>query len=274
MRSAKYKIAFLQGDAFGMQQQVDWAKGKPGAEDWLLAAQAGTYAYFGHIAKARQVYQDAMESAKRNDAKEAAAEYQADLAIAEAQFGETAEVRRDVGVAIGLAPGRYVKLKSALALAKIGDRAQAQKLADQLKAEFPLSTMVQQWWLPAIEAELALTQQDAAKAVEILRTTIPYDLGGEAELWPAYARGKAYLLARDGNAAAIEFQKILDHPGLYSLAHTTGALAHLGLARACVISGNKTKARAQYQDFLALWKDADPDVPILKQARAEYAKLK
>jgi predicted Zn-dependent protease len=163
-----------------------------------------------------------------------------------------------------------VRAEAALALARASDTAGAEKLAAELDKAFPLGTLVQRYWLPTIRAGVALERQDPNQAIELLKAASTIELGGN--LAPAYLRGEAYLMLHDGNAAAAEFQKFVDHRGLVGN-FPWGALARLGLARAYAMEGNTTKARPAYQDFLTLWKDADPDVPILKEAKAEYAKL-
>ncbi len=173
--------------------------------------------------------------------------------------------------------GRDIRLLAALTLARAGDNAQAQKMAEQLAKEAPLDTMIQSYWLPTIRAEIALNNGNASQALELLQAAAPYDLGNPApfqlgSLYPAYVRGRAYLKASQAPLAQAEFQKILDHRGV-TVNLLPGALAHLQLARAYAQSGDAAKARTTYQDFLALWKDADPGIPILKEAKTEYAKL-
>jgi len=258
----------------GMQQQLTWAMGKPGAEDAaLFFEKSGTEAYHGRLKKARECTRQAIESAKRNDATERAAFYQAITAAREADFGNVAQARQEAAAALGLASGRDVRVVAAVALSAAGDVGEAQKLVDKLNHDFPLDTMMQRYAIPAIRAQIELTRGDTAKAIELLQTAIPLELGGPGVMAPVYVRGLAYLRARDGAAAAGEFQKMLDHRAMLGNS-SGGALAHLGLARAYALSGNTIKARSAYQDFLALWKDADPDIPILKQAKAEYEKLK
>jgi hypothetical protein len=194
----------------------------------------------------------------------------------EAGNGEQARV--DAHAALKLGPGYNVQKFTALALARAGDTAQAQKLAAELDKTFPLDTTVQKYWLPTIGAAVALRGKDPNHAVELLKVVSAIELGANTNtglnviLYPVYLRGEAYLMLHDGNAAAAEFQKFVDHYGLV-VNFPLGALARLGLARAFVLQGDAVKARAKYQDFLTLWKDADPDVPIFKQAKAEYAKL-
>ncbi len=278
LRLAVYYAAFLRRDQEAMQQQLAWAVGRSGEEDWLLSAQSDTEAYFGRLTKAREFSQRAVDSARRADAKETAALWQANAAVREAEFGNPSPARQSALAALALVPGRDVKAVAALALARAGDAAQAQKLAESLNKDFPLSTIVQGYWLPAIRAATELNAKNAAKAVELLQPAAPFELGQSQPftvgmLYPAYLRGQAYLLARQGKEAAAEFQKIIDHAGIV-LNSPLGALTRLGLARAYALQGDTVKARAAYQEFLTLWKDADPDAPILRQAKAEYANLK
>jgi serine/threonine protein kinase/predicted Zn-dependent protease len=273
-----YQLAFLQNDAAGMAQQVAWAAGKSGVEDVLLALEADTAAYSGRIREARDFSRRAEASAERAEEKETAASYQADAALREALFGNAAEARQLAAAALGLSTGRDVKYGAALALALAGDAARAQALADDLAKRFPQDTVVQFNYLPTLHAQLALSRNDASKAIEALQAAAPYELGDPTEafnlvsLYPIYVRGEAYLTGHQETGAAAEFQKILDHRGVV-FNEPIGALAHLGLARAYALQGDTVKARTAYKDFLTLWKDADPDVPILKQAKAEYAKL-
>jgi Tfp pilus assembly protein PilF len=277
VRVQRYQGAFLSGDQDEMQQQLAWAAGRPGEEDWLLSTQSDTEAYFGHLGKAREFSQRAVISAQRADAKETAASWQANAALREAEFGNAASARQNAMAALALAPGRMVQSLAALALARAGDGARAQKLADSLNQGFPQSTILQGYWLPAIHSATALNEKDPARALQALQTANAYELGQSdplqfGMLYPIYLRGQAYLLAHNGKAAAAEFQKIIDHRGVV-LNFPLGALAHLGLARAYALQGDTAKARAAYKDFLDLWKDADPGIPILQQAKAEYAKL-
>jgi Flp pilus assembly protein TadD len=271
IRQNLYYVAFVQGDQQTMQRQLAWAAGRTGEEDLLLATHSDTEAYFGLLAKAREFSLRASESARRADAVETAALWQAIAAVREAEFGISDVARRDARAALNLAPGRIVNVQVAFALARAGDLAQAQKIADALDQDFPLDTLIQGYDLPSIRAAIAVSKRDAARALDFLRSAIPYELGG-ASMLPAYMRGETYLQLREGDEAAAEFKKIMDHPGL-TVNQPTGPLARLGLARAYVVSGDTAKAKSAYQDFLTLWKGADPDIPIYKQAKAEYAKL-
>ena len=272
-----YLLAFYRGDGAEMEHQVAWAAGKPGSEDLLLASQADTEAYFGRIGKARDFSRRAVDAAVRANSKETGAFRQVSAALREAEFGNQSEAKQGVAKALGLSPGRDVKLFTALTLARTGDSARARALADELEKAQPSDTMLKVYWLPTIRAAAELNVHNPTQAIIDLEAAAPYELGQPPQLqlgtlYPVYLRGQAQLIAHNGQAAAIEFQKILDHRGVV-LNYPLGALARLGLARAHALSGDTAKARTAYQDFLALWKDADPDIPILKEAKAEYAKL-
>src|SRR2546425_3710803 len=274
-----YDIAFYRGDAAEMGQQVSRATGLPGVEDLLLASDADTSAYFGHLGKARELSRRAADSAQLAAEKETAAGYYAISASREALFGDAAEARQQASVAKRRSTGRDLDYAVALALAYAGDATRAQTLADDLDKSSPEDTLLQLNYLPALRAKVAFLHSNPQKALDILKVASPYELGLPAvgsynwpNLYPVYVRGEAYLAAHQGREAAAEFQKILDHRGIV-LNEPIGALAHLQLGRAYAMQRDTTKARAAYQDFLTLWKDADPDIPILKQAKTEYAKL-
>jgi eukaryotic-like serine/threonine-protein kinase len=272
----RYQLAFLKGDAAQMSQLAAAAIGKPGTEDVLLAGQADTEGWYGKLKNARELTQRAMDSAQHNDAKETAASYQAAAALREVESGNREQALAGADAALKLAQNRDVRAMAALALARAGDISGAEKMAADLDKTFPLDTLVQRYWLPTIRAAVALERKDPNRAVELLKTASTIELGQPTNLTvflcPVYLRGEAYLMLHDGNAAAVEFQKFIDHRGLV-VNFPWGALARLGLARAYAMQGDTAKARTAYKDFLALWKDADPDIPILKQAKAEYAKL-
>jgi eukaryotic-like serine/threonine-protein kinase len=275
----RYGIAFLQNDAAGMAQQVAWSAGKPGIEDELLGLEADTAAYSGRLRDARDFSRRAMDSAERAEEKEAAATYSAVSGLREALFGNADEARRRATSAMARSTGRDVQYGAALALAYAGDEKRVQALTDDLGKRFPEDTIVQFNYLPTLRARLAISQGKASEALDSLRTAAPYELGQSSSgpyvwnaLYPVLGRGEAHLAAHQGREAAAEFQKILDHRGIV-LNEAIGALAHLGLARAYVLQGDTAKAKAAYQDFLILWMDADPDIPVLIAARAEYAKL-
>jgi eukaryotic-like serine/threonine-protein kinase len=276
--SGLYSLAFFKGDGASMAQVAAAATGKPGIEDVMLATQADTEAWHGKLKNARELTRQAMDSADHNDARETAAAYQVAAALREVESGNPKQARDDADEAVKLAPNRDVREMAAVALARAGDTAGAEKLAVALDTAFPLDTLVQRYWLPTIRAAIDLQRRDPNRAIELLRK-----VGGTLELGeptivnvylcPVYLRGEAYLMLHDGRAAAAEFQKFTDHYGLVGN-FQWGALARLGLARAYALDAAKhDKARAAYQDFLILWKDADPDIPIYRQAKSEYAKL-
>jgi hypothetical protein len=221
----------------------------------------------------------AMDSAERAEEKESAATYSALAGLREASFGNAEEARRRSTLALARSAGRDVQYGAALAFAYVGDDGRARALADDLGKRFPEDTLVQFNYLPTLRAKLAVSRGNAVEAIENLRAAAPYELGqttsstyGWTALYSVFVRGETYLAAHQGNEAAAEFQKILAHRGIV-VNQPIGALAHLQLGRAFALAGNKTKAKTAYQDFLSLWKDADPDIPILKEAKAEYAKL-
>ena len=270
-----YQLAFLQNDAAGMARQVAWTTGKPGVEDVLINSEADTAACAGKLGMARELARRAVDSAQRAEEKEVAAEYQADAALREALFGNPAEGRQRATAALGLSNGRDVQNGAALGLAFAGDVSRAQSLTDDIDRRFPGDTVVQFNYLPTLHARLALTRNDPLKAIEALQPAGPYELGSvvNSTLCPVYVRGEAYLAAHHGSEAAAEFQKILDHRGV-AVNEPIGVLAHLQIGRAYAMQGETAKARAAYQDFLTLWKNADPDIPILIAAKSEYANLK
>ena len=276
LRQSMYYLAFLRGDAAQMEQQVDWAAGKPGNEDLLLSTQSDTEAYYGRMAKARDFSRRAVDAALRADSKETAAFWQVNAALREAETGDAARARREVRAALALSPGRDVKVLAALALVRGGDAPRAQSLAEELAKTYQTNTFLNVYWLPTIHAALAVGKGDSSQALVDSESAAPYELGGAGSfvsyLYPAYVRGQAYLAAHNGTAAALEFQKLLDHRGIVGN-FITGSLAHLQLARAYAMAGDTSKAKAAYEDFYTLWKDADPGIPVLKQAKAEYARL-
>jgi serine/threonine protein kinase/Flp pilus assembly protein TadD len=272
-----YLLAFRQGDTATMAREVAWSSGKPGIEDLLLYMQSDTAAYSGSFAQANDLIARAVASAEQAGEKETAASYQAEAALREAVIGDAAQARSLAAAALKISNGRDTEASAALALALAGDAAEAQKLADDLAKRFPEDTVVQFNFLPGIHGAIALDQKAPAKAIAELQAASPYELGQPAQiilvnLYPVYMRGLAYLAAHQDVQAAAEFQKILDHPGIV-LNEVIVPLAHLGLARARALGGDKPGARKAYQDFLALWQHADPGIPVLQQAKAEYAKL-
>ena len=279
LHATPYQMAFLQNDAAGMEKQVAWSAGKPGIEDELLGLEADTAAYFGRLREARELSRRAMDSAERAQEKEPAATYSALSGLRDALFGNAEEARRRATLAMTRSAGRDVQYGAALTLAYAGDDRRAQELTDDLGKKFPEDTIVQFNYLPTLQAKLALSLGNASKAIESLRVATPDELGQTTSstyawtaLYPVFVRGEAYLATHQGAEAAAEFQEILDHRGIV-LNEPIGALAHLQIGRAYALQGNVGRAKAAYQDFLTLWKNADPDVPVLIAAKAEYAKL-
>jgi len=278
LRLLRYYRAFLQSDDRTMQAQVAWATGKPGFEDELISAEADTAAYHGRLVRARSLSERAVESAKHSGASETAAGWEVNDALRGAEFGDRKRAQRVAAEALKLNAGMGVKIQAALALARSGDGERAQKLADALDQQFPLNTMIQSYWLPTIRASLELEHGSAARAIEILQAASPYDLAETPQfqlgtMYPVYIRGLAYLKVGQGQDAAAEFQKIIDHRSVV-VNFPLASLAHLNLARARVLSHDNDAARKGYRDFLALWKGADAEIPILKQANVEFAKLR
>ncbi|MBV8832012.1 MAG: hypothetical protein JO108_22630, partial [Acidobacteriaceae bacterium] len=277
-----YQIAFLQNDKASMAQQVAWSAGKQ-VEDVLLADEADTAAYSGHVSKARDLSREAVASAERAQHKEAAATYAAEAALREALCGNAAESRQRAAEALELSTARDVVYGAALALAIARDgsgvQAQVQKLIDDLSGRFPEDTLVRFNYLPTLQARLALGRRNPADAIKRLETASPCDLSTTAAhfnfiaLYPVFVRGEAYLAARQGRQAAAEFQRIIDHRGVV-VGLPTAALAQLELARAYSLQKEFDKARTAYGTFLGLWQEADSDIPVLKQAKAEYANLR
>jgi tetratricopeptide (TPR) repeat protein len=276
----RYYLAFLQGDGAGMKREIDLARGQRGVEDEMSHHQAMVLAHSGQMRNARILWQRAIERAQQAGDHEKVANYEAAAAVCEAQFGNQAAAKQRAGTALQSGKGRDVEYAAAFALALAGDTAASQKLADDLAKRFPEDTPVQFEYIPTLRALFTLARHAPTEAIERLETALPYDFampgtaffGMFGGLYPAYTRGQAYLAAGRGQEAAAEFQKVLDHRGVV-LADPIGALAHLQLGRALASSGDAAKARSAYEDFLSLWKDADTDLPILTQARAEYANL-
>ena len=272
-----YVVNFLQHDAAGMQKQVADATGKPGVDDQIIFLESETAAYNGEVAKSRELTRGAADSAQRASQKEAAAEYQSHAAVREALTGDMSSAKQDSQTALALAAGRHVEGFSAIALGLAGDSAQAERVAADLGKRFSEDTIVKFDYLPMIQAAIALHSGDGKRAIDALAASAPYELGETNPtftfaLYPVYLRGEAYLATKQGAAAATEFQKISDHAGVVGN-EPLAALAHLGLGRAYTLAGDNAKAKAAYQDFLTLWKGADPDIPILIAAKSEYAQL-
>jgi eukaryotic-like serine/threonine-protein kinase len=269
-----YYVAFAQNDTAAMQHELSaLSSASPDMSAFALGMDGESLAYAGRITKARETFNRSIDAYEALNKKEPAANVLALQARIEAETGDEASAKRDATAALALDSSIVVKERAAYAYAKAGEIAKAQALVDEVAKAFPDGTLVNKFELPAIRATIELDRNNPAKALELLQSVQPYDLSNGRGMWPAYKRGYANLALRKGPEAAADFQKVIDHPGIVQMT-ITGALSRLGLARAYVLEGDTTKARTAYQDFFALWKDADPDVPILKEAKAEYAKLR
>jgi len=273
-----YCLAFLKHDNTTMAQLLAWAIGKPEAEGTMLSVQSDTEAYRGRFASARDLSQRAVESSKRAGAAEMAGVRRANEALREAEVGNFARARQQAAEALALSDGRSVRILAALALARAGETAQAQKLAEKLDQEAPEDTIIQGYWLPSIAAATELSKSSPEQAITALEPAATYELGSQAPfelgpMYPVYLRGLAFLQAGKAQPAAAEFQKMVDHPGIAGN-FVLAPLVHLQLGRALAMTGDKVAARQAYQDFFTLWKDANSDIPILSQAKLEYAKLR
>ncbi len=278
----RYVISFLKGDTAGMEREAEQSRERSGVDDWMSNAEGYVSAYSGRLKAAREMSRRAADFARDSGRRDAEALYEADAAVREALFGNVAAARQRAARAIVLSKSRDVAYGAAFALALIGD-SRSQQLTDELSRRLPEATTVRFVYTPTLRAILALNQNRQSKALELLQTATPYELGspsgggsepllGAGSLHPAYVRGLANLAAHRGAEAAAEFQKIIDHRGIV-ICDPVGVVARVQLARAYAQSGDKTKAISAYQDFLAIWKDADPEIPILRQARVEYANL-
>ncbi len=275
-----YDIAFLKNDAAGMEREVESALKNPEAEDLIANREAFVRAYGGRIADAKKALRIATDLARQKNHQERAGLFEAGAAVWEGFFGDVPEARRDAQAALADSKAREVEYGAAFALALTGDATRAQALEDDLEKRFPEDTSVRFNYGPTIRGLVALKGSTASQVVGELQSAVPYELGQHRSsihgnlgaLYPIYVRGEAYLAAHEGAAAAGEFEKILDHRGLVG-SDPVGALAHLELGRAYAMQGDTSKAKAAYQDFLELWKDADSKIPIFAKARAEYAKL-
>ena len=277
-RYVLYSVASLQGDAEAMQEQVDGAAGTP-IEAGILATQSVTAASSGRLRNARELTSRAIDLNIRHGLREGASEYSAADALSEAAFGNCSEAKENAARTLAIARGRYALSWSALAVALCGESNQAQMLADEMVRRFPQDTFFKTYWLPMIRAAVEINRNNSAQAVQLLQTVGRGEMGTNAALWPAYVRGLAYLGQRDGNEAMVEFQKIIDHKGVLIPkdinpdAYSLYPLAHLGLARGAALAGDVARSRKAYEDFFALWKDADSGIPIHRQAKREYQKL-
>ena len=276
----RYDIAFVRGDQAGMDHEATLAVGNPDVEDWISDREAFVLAYRGHLQQATGLAMRAVDLAAKVKHRENAALYEAGSAIWEGLFGNAPEGRRGAAAALELSTSRDVEYGAAFALGLSGDSLRAQTLAQDLERRFPEDTAVRSTYVPTVRALVALNEGEPLRAIELLRATAAYELGTPpcsawgffGMLYPVYVRGEAFLAAHKGPEAAAEFQKILDHRGIV-ISDPIGALAHAQLGRAFALAGDQNKAKAAYQDFLTLWKDADPEIPILRQAQAEVAKL-
>jgi len=272
-----YTLDFLEGNSDAMRQEMAWAAGKAGADDYFLYLQSDTEAYFGHRERAWTFTQRSVEVAKSEDQNESAAIYLGNAALREAEYGNANRARQLADSALALLPSTEVRTLVALALARAGFVLRAESISSELTKAGPSNTTLNSYWLPTIRAAVELDRGNSARAIAILERASPYELGtptplGPGSFYPIYVRGEAYLRLGQVTRAADEFHKFLDHPGVVRN-FPLNALAHLQLGRAYAFARDKTKARAAYQDFFALWKDADPDIPILQQAKADFAKL-
>jgi tetratricopeptide (TPR) repeat protein len=280
IRFELYKIAVVQGDTAAMKQQIDSMSGKPDeyvAQVW----QAGAAVFSGQSRKAQGFSSRAIDLTERRNLKEAAAAYAAADALKGAVFGTCQQAKEETAKAFAIARTRDSLRNEALALALCGEANKAQSLIDELSQRYPKDTLLNAVWLPSVRAAIEIHHSNPGQAVELLKAAGPYEMGLEAILWPVYIRGLAYLRQRAAAEAAAEFQKILDHKGavlpttpLSVSSFSLYPLAHLGLARAAAMMGDTAKSRKAYEDFFALWKDADPDLPILIEAKKEYQNLR
>jgi eukaryotic-like serine/threonine-protein kinase len=276
----RYYIAFLRGDKAGMDREVALSQRESGAEDWIAHSEALGLARSGQLQLARSMSRHAVDLAQQAGNRERAATYEAGAAVWNVFFGNTPEARQSAMAALKLSKGRDMEYAAAFALAVSGDSSRSQALADDLERRFPEDTSVRFSYLPALRARLALNHGEPARAIELLQIAARYELavpgidffGFFGGLYPAYVRGEAYLAAHQGTEAATEFQKLLDHHGIL-FADPVVAMARLQLGRAFVLAGDKTKAKSAYQNFFTFWKNAAPGIPILKQAKVEYARL-
>jgi eukaryotic-like serine/threonine-protein kinase len=271
-----YLLAFMRDDSEEMKKLVSAAIGSPASADILFSSQADTEAFHGRLRNARNFSLRALDSALQNRARGRASEWQVHAALREAEFGNIVQARQLANAALSMTSGTDLQTVAALALARAGDVARAETIAQDLSRRFSTDMWLHSYWLPSIRAAIEIDRKNPARAIQTLQTTIPYELGGDPitldSLYPVYIRGQAYLMQRNGSAAAAEFQKILDHRGRVANG-VLGALAHLQLGRAYTLASDKTKAQTAYQDFLALWKDADPDISLRREAETEYSRL-
>ena len=271
VRINSYRLAFLENDTDGMQQQLAVSAGVPGLEDELLWNKSATASYYGQVINARAFHRQAVDSAERAGEQEAAAGYEADAALRAALFGIEHDAQERAASALRRSTGPHVLFRAGLALAIVGDLAPARTASEELSRRFPTDTIVQTVYVPTLRAQLALSGHAPRRAVELLEAAVPYERG--SALYPAYARGLALLAEHRGREAASEFEKITSNGGIV-LNSVIGSLAHVQMGRAYVMARDLAHGRAAYQRFFDLWKGADPDVPILRHARVEYSRLR
>jgi serine/threonine protein kinase/Flp pilus assembly protein TadD len=279
LRAAMYQLAFLRNDTAGMAQQVAWAAGKPGIEDALLGMDSDSEAYSGRVRKAEELTRQAVNSATHADEKETAASYEAQAGIRQALFGNPAAAKQHAAAALAMTDGRDAQFLAGMAYGFAGDTAKVQLIVNDFAKRFPEDTLVKFLYLTSLRAQQDLLHHDSSKALFDLQAAAGYEFGQPSSgntisiaLYPAYLRGEAFRMAKQGKEAVAEYQKILDHRGVV-INGPLGALAHLGIGRAYVLTGDSAKSKIEYQNFLAQWKDADPDLPLLKEAKTEYANL-
>jgi tetratricopeptide (TPR) repeat protein len=279
LHSNRYSLAFLKNDTVGMEQEAAWAANKPGGDDSILAAQADTEAFYGRLAKARELTRKAVDSAKGAELPESAATWVVEGAMREVMFGNMDEAKQSAREALRLAPeSKDVRAMAALIFARTGDDAEALKITDDLRATYVSNMVMQKAWLPVVRAQMALHKKQNAEAIEQLEVVAPYEKGqltgnlSDSCMIPVYLRAEAELNIQKAGAALAEFQKIETSPGIIGSCWS-GPLARLGEARARAANGSTAEARGAYEKFFVLWKDADPNIPVLKQAKLEAAKL-
>ena len=269
-----YQVAFVQNDAAEMERQLAaMSSSSPDAAAFAIWLRGDSEAFAGHLKKAQELLPRASAAFETSSGKESAAAVLTDQAFIEAQMEDAAAAKKDAAAALAMDSSFNTRILVAYVLARAGDTARAESIAAELTKARPSATLASKYDLPVIGATVDLDRNNPAKAVEALRDVVPYDLGFRQRLLSVYTRGRAFLANRQGTEAAAEFQKILDHPGIVQNGFV-GAVARLGLARAYALQGDSAKAKVAYQDFFALWKDADPEIPILKEAKTEYARLK
>ena len=270
----RYELAFIRGDVAGMQREVAWSVNNPEMGEEFLYLEARTEASYGHLGRLRELMRRGIERERRAGQQEAATGLEIAESYWEAEFGNSERARRQTAAVLAESSATRELLFAALVLARTGDATRAQAVVEKLSKRFPRDTLINGYWLPSIRGAIELHRGNAAHTIELLDAAIPYELVDAEQgvpLYPAYLRGEAYLALGRGSEAAAEFQKLLDHR---SMLIEPLVLAHLGRARAYAFQGDTGKARSAYQSLFTLWRDADPDIPIFQQAKAEYAKLK